>query len=110
MVGWVGFFCNRVSSGLRNKTGLFWETENWFGPYVGLKACKIKELRTDWFLKLDRRALGCSKRPTASVRGRILQLWCMVRPSVWQPSSDPSSQEEGLGGEKEPLQDCKALW
>lgn len=51
----VGFsFCNRVSSSLRNKTGLFWETENWFGPYVGLKACETKELRTDWFLKLDK--------------------------------------------------------
>lgn len=56
------FFGNRISSSLRNKTeGYFGKQRTDLGLMWGLKACEIKELRTDWFLKLDRRTPGCSE-------------------------------------------------
>lgn len=72
------FFGNRISSSLRNKTeGYFGKQRTDLGLMWGLKACEIKELGTDWFLKLDR-TLGCSKeadcfrRDGVFVRGLIL--------------------------------------
>lgn len=56
------FFGNRISSSLRNKPeGYFGKQRTGLGLLWGLKACEIKELRTDWFLKLARRTLGCSE-------------------------------------------------
>lgn len=109
--GWLGFLSATEYEVVWEIKQSYFGKQNWFGPHVGLKACEIKELRTDWFLKLDRRALGYSKRPTASVGGvsvAVVHGKAIGLPAQQWPQL--TAREEGLGREKEPLQDCKALW